>query len=314
LDRDFSISFRYDVDDTQMIKLVDYSKKYKKFTAVEKTNLHIKKGEIYALLGPNGGGKTTIFKSIVGLTQPTTGQILVNGEDLWKQPEKVKSYLSFLPQRISIPDNLKIKETLNFFASLKQASKSRLDEILDQIDIKSDLNKYVGTLSGGMIQRLGLVITFLGDAPIYVLDEPTLNLDLSGIKKFRKLIQREKERGKTILMSTHALLEAESIADRVGVIAQGKIVMDQAVSDFRKRVENQTNMLLVVSNQDPNLIKTALENGAITAEFENGYLRYRADQKNQIRVIEAIRTKGGGILNIETEKPNLDRLLGEHYE
>jgi len=164
------------------------------------------------------------------------------------------------------------------------------------------------------MQRLGLVITFLGDVPIYILDEPTLNLDLNGTRKFRTLIRKQKEIGKTIILSTHALLEAESIADRVGVIAKGKIVMDQDVREFRERVENQTNMLLVLSNKKPEFIQIALQNGAATAEFENGHLRYRADQINQIKVIEAIRQNGGGILNIATEKPNLDRLIGEHYE
>jgi len=297
-----------------MIKLIDYSKKYGSFEAVCKTNLNIKRGEIFALLGPNGGGKTTMFKSIVGLTQPTTGKVLIDNENLWSDSEKVKGLISFLPQRISIPDNLKIKEVLNFFASLKQVSTNRIDEILEQIDIKSDLNHYVGELSGGMIQRLGLVITFLGDVPIYILDEPTLNLDLKGIKKFRSYIRKLKAKGKTILLSTHALLEAESIADRVGVIAKGKIVMDQNVSEFRERVENQSSMILVLSNKNPDFIQIALQNGAVTAEFENGYLRYQADQINQIKVIEAIRQNGGGILNMATEKPNLDLLIGEHYE
>ncbi|MCP4704457.1 MAG: ABC transporter ATP-binding protein [candidate division Zixibacteria bacterium] len=297
-----------------MIKVLDYSKKYGSFEAVKKTNLHIRRGEIYALLGPNGGGKTTMFKSIVGLSKPTTGKILIDNEDLWEKSEEVKSKLSFLPQRITIPDNLKIREVLKFFSSLKQVSKNRVDEVLSQIDITGNLNQYVGELSGGMIQRLGLVITFLGDVPIYVLDEPTLNLDLNGIKKFRSFICKQKEYGKTILLSTHALLEAESIADRVGVVASGKIVLNQKVSEFRERVENKTSMLLVLTNQDPNLIAVALQNGAVTAEFENGHLRYRADQINQIKVIEAIRKNGGGILNIATEKPNLNRLIGEHYE
>ena len=90
--------------------------------------------------------------------------------------------------------------------------------------------------------------------------------------------------------------------------------MDQDVSEFRERVENQTSMILVLSNKNPDYIQIALQNGAVTAEFENGYLRYQADQINQIRVIEAIRQNGGGILNIATEKPNLNRLIGEHYE
>jgi ABC-type multidrug transport system ATPase subunit len=311
---DFCLASWNDVENSQMIKLIDHSKKYGSFEAVARTDLNIERGEIFALLGPNGGGKTTMLKSIVGLTRPTTGKILIGNADLWSHSEIVKSKLSFLPQRITIPDNLKIKEVLNFFASLKQVSTERIDEVLEQIDITSDLNQYVGELSGGMIQRLGLVITFLGDVPIYILDEPTLNLDLNGIKKFRAFIRDQKEKGKTILLSTHALFEAESIADRVGVLVKGRIVMDHDISEFRERVEEQTRIILVLSNKNPDFIRIALQNGAMTAEFENGYLRYRADQDNQIRVMEAIRQNGGGILNIATEKPTLDRLIGEHYE
>lgn len=297
-----------------MIRLENYSKKYGKFQAVYPTDLHIKEGEIFALLGPNGGGKTTILKSLAGLSRPETGKVLIAGENLWEKPEAVKAKLSFLPQRVTIPENLSIKEVLDFFASLKRVPHDRIDEILAHIDVKGKMRQKIGELSGGMLQRLGLVMTFLGDTPVYILDEPTLNLDLDGMKRFRNYIRLLKNNGKTMIISSHSLIDAESLADRVGVIAGGRLVLDQSIVDFRDRVKNQTSMVLVLANKIPSLVETALGAGAISAEFENGYFRYRADQVRQIGVLEAIRESGGDIINIATEKPGLDQLIEEHYE
>lgn len=297
-----------------MIRLENYSKRYGKFQAVYPTDLHIEEGRIFALLGPNGGGKTTIFKSLVGLSQPDTGRVIIDGGDLWQKPEAVKARLSYLPQRVTIPEDLTVKETLDFFAAMKKAPPGRVDEIRAHIDIKGKMNQKVRELSGGMLQRLGLVITFLADVPVYVLDEPMLNLDLEGMKRFRSYIRILKEHGKTIIFSSHTLIDAESMADRIGVLAKGKLVLDQQITDFRKRIKNQTSMILVMADRDQSLVDIALRAGADSAEFENGYFRYRADQTCQIKVLEAIRARGGDIINISTDKPSLDQLIEEHYD
>ena len=297
-----------------MIRLSNYSKKYGSFQAVYPTDIHIKEGEIYALLGPNGGGKTTLLKSVVGLSRPDTGKVTIAGENLWERPEQVKAQLSFLPQRVNLPENLTVGEVLDFFAAIKGASTDRIEELIEVIDIKADLKQRAGTLSGGMLQRLGLVIAFLADTPVYVLDEPTLNLDMDGVKCLRKYLGHLKLKKKTILFTSHAMVDAESLADRVAVMAGGKLALEQSVADFRTRVKNQTDMVLVLAGQEKSLVEVALNSGATEAEFENGYFRYRADQLVQIKVLEAIRNTGTDIINITTQKPSLDQLVEEHYE
>ncbi len=297
-----------------MIKLSGFSKKYGDFQAVFPIDLHIPRGETFALLGPNGSGKSTIIKSLVGLARPTTGNILVDGGDLWSNPEEVKAKISYLPQRLTIPDNLTVEEVLNFFLRMKGESRNRLDEILDVIAIKADMKQQVGKLSGGMLQRLGLVISFIGDTQVIVMDEPTLNLDLAGMRHFRAYLKLLKSRGKTILFSSHTLLDAEGLSDRVGVLVNGRLALDQSVSEFKERVKNQSRMVLILADKKPDLVEIALKNGASRAEFENGFFRYHADQSRQIRVLEAIQESGAEILSIATEKPGLDQLVEDHYE
>ncbi|MCP4580511.1 MAG: ABC transporter ATP-binding protein [candidate division Zixibacteria bacterium] len=294
-----------------MIKLEEFSKKYGSFQAVYPTGFEVGDGQTYALLGPNGSGKTTIFKAMVGLSRPTTGKVLIDNSDLWQKPEKVKAKLSFLPQRITIPENLKVWEALDFFTRLKQAPSGRLEEVLAYIELMSDINQYVGKLSGGMLQRLGLVITFLADTSVYILDEPTLNLDLQGMKSFRRYLKYLKEQGKTIVFSSHALLDAESLSDRVGVLVDGRLVLDLTVTEFRAKVKNRSNIILVLADKNPGLVELAYRHGAQMAEFENGYFRYRADLVSQIKIIEAIRRNGDEIINISTEKPDLDQIIRE---
>jgi len=297
-----------------MVVLDKYSKKYGKFDAVYPTDLSVEEGQTYALLGPNGSGKSTILKSIVGLARPTTGRILIQGESLWQNPERVKSKLAYLPQRLTFPDNLRVEEVLEFFGSLRKVLPDRIREAIEYIEIKAEMKQPVGELSGGMLQRLGLVIMILSDAPIIVLDEPTLNLDLKGMKHFRQYLRKSKAAGKTVIFTSHALTDAEGLADRVGVLVNGRLSLERSVNEFRENVKKQTRMVLVLNEKKPDLVQIALHNGANLAEFENGYFLYQADQVNQIRVLESIRRAGVEILNIATRQPSLEQLVEGHFE
>ena len=298
-----------------MIELFEYSKRYtKSVTAVNNLNLRIERGETYALLGPNGSGKSTILRSIAGLIRPTTGRIMIDGEDLWIKQEIVKGNISYLPQRLDIPHNLKVIEVLEFFCDLKEVARSRIEYAVNKINIIGELDQKIGELSGGMLQRLGLVITLLKDTGVYLMDEPTLNLDIQGIRQFRSFLDDLRLAGKTILFSSHSLLDAEKLTDRVGILIKGDLVMNASGEEFRKWVKNNTLMKLVVDRRDMSLVDIAVQNGALKAEFQNGYFSYRAEETNQIRVIEAIRKGGFDILSLTSDKPNIDRMVDELYE
>lgn len=217
-----------------MIRIENLTKKFGSFTAVNNVSLEIMKGEVYAFLGPNGSGKTTTLKSIMGLVVPTSGRIFVDGVEIRDNLTETKRLFSYLPQRIVFPDNLTAREIIRFYAKIRKLDESKVDEALALSGFNGFTNKFVNEFSGGMIQRLGLTIIAMSDAPIIILDEPTVNLDPHGVKRFREFIREQKRKRKTIIFSTHLLSEVEQIADHVGIFLGGKLIAEEAIDNLNK--------------------------------------------------------------------------------
>jgi ABC-type multidrug transport system ATPase subunit len=214
-----------------MIHVEHLVKNYGKFRAVNDVSFSVKEGEVFALLGPNGSGKTTTMKSIVGLNVPTSGRILINNLDVQCYPRETRQFMSYLPQRVVFPEHQTAREVMRFYCRLRKLPLARADEALDRARFS---DKLVSEFSGGMIQRLGLAVVALPDAPILLLDEPTANLDPQGVKRFREFILNQKENGKTIIFSTHLLQEAEQLADRVGIFLNGKLVAEESIETLKQ--------------------------------------------------------------------------------
>lgn len=224
-----------------MIQVTHVTKHYGKFTAVADVSLTVQQGEVYALLGPNGSGKTTTLKTIVGLTIPSEGTISINGLSATEHPKVTRQLMSYLPQRVVFPENQTAREIVSFYCRIRKLPMERAGEALERARFNGFSDQPVGEFSGGMVQRLGLAVLSLADAPILVLDEPTANLDPQGVKRFREFILGQKEMGKTIIFSTHLLAEAEQLADRVGIFVGGKLVADESVGNLRRtRLQTQT--------------------------------------------------------------------------
>ncbi len=217
-----------------MIQVEHFTKRYGKFTAVNDISFEVQRGEVFAFLGPNGSGKTTTMKAIVGLNVPTAGRILINGIDVHRQPKEAKRFVSYLPQRVIFPENLTAREVMRFYDRVRKLPKALADEALAAANFNGFSDKVVSEFSGGMIQRLGLAVASMPDAPILLLDEPTANLDPQGVKRFREFILEQKQKGKTIVFSTHLLSEAEQLADRVGIFVSGKLVAQESIENLRQ--------------------------------------------------------------------------------
>lgn len=217
-----------------MIQIENLIKKFGRLLAVDDISLTVKEGEIFAFLGPNGSGKTTTMRSVVGLTVPTSGRILINGLDAQTYPKETRRCLSYLPQRVVFPENQSAREIMQFYCRLRKLPLERADAALARAGLEGVADRLVSEFSGGMIQRLGLAVTSLPEAPILLLDEPTANLDPQGVKRFREFILNQREDGRTVIFSTHLLQEAEQLADRVGIFLNGRMVAEESIDALRQ--------------------------------------------------------------------------------
>lgn len=217
-----------------MIRVEHVTKLYGTFKAVDNISFEVQQGEVFAFLGPNGSGKTTTMKTIVGLNVPSSGRVLINGIDVHAQPKEAKQSVSYLPQRVVFPENLTAREVIRFYGRMRKLSNKLADEALANARFNGFSDKLVSEFSGGMVQRLGLAVVSMPDAPILLLDEPTANLDPQGVKRFREFVLEQKAKGKTIIFSTHLLAEVEQLADRVGIFVGGKLVAQEAIENLRK--------------------------------------------------------------------------------
>lgn len=217
-----------------MITVKNLTKRFGAFTAVDDVSFDVKRGEVFAFLGPNGSGKTTTLKSIVGLTLPTRGSILIDGIDVAAEPKRARGLVSYLPQRVVFPETLTAREVVRFYSSLRNIPASVADEALSKSGFNGHSDKPVQEFSGGMVQRLGMTVVSIPDAPILLLDEPTANLDPQGVKRFRDFVLEQKAKGKTIIFSTHLLAEAEQLADRVAIFVAGKIAALESIEGLRR--------------------------------------------------------------------------------
>ena len=181
----------------------------------------IKDGGIFAILGPNGSGKTTSMKSFLGMVIPTKGDIFFNGKSI-KNQWAYREQISYLPQIANFPSNLKVKELIAMIKNIKKLP-CHDQELIELFGLQKHLNKSLGNLSGGTKQKVNLVLTFMVDVPVLVLDEPTSGLDPIAILALKKLILREKEKGKTILITSHILSFIEELSDEILFILEGNI-------------------------------------------------------------------------------------------
>ena len=204
-----------------MIEFKDVHKKYGKLEVLKGVSFTIKDGGIIAILGPNGSGKTTSMKSFLGMVVPTKGDILFNGKSI-KNQWAYREQISYLPQIANFPNNLKVKELIAMIKNIKKLP-CKDQELIELFGLQKHLNKSLGNLSGGPKQKVNLVLTFMVDVPYLVLDEPTSGLDPIAILALKKLILREKEKGKTILITSHILSFIEELSDEILFILEGNI-------------------------------------------------------------------------------------------
>ena len=210
-----------------------------KVYAVDNLDLQVRSNEVFGLLGPNGSGKTTTLKMLLGLLYPTKGKALLLGGD--GADPKINSRIGFLPEESYLYRYLSARETLDFYGRLfglpSKVRKMRIEALLDMVGLKAVANRAVGTFSKGMARRIGLAQALINDPDLLILDEPTTGLDPIGTRQIKDLILRLAERGKTILLSSHLLADVEDVCDRIAILYGGRIQTQGRV----KELLQQTN-------------------------------------------------------------------------
>ncbi len=234
---------------TNIIELINLTKKYDSFTAVDNLNLAIRSGEIFGLLGPNGAGKSTTILMMLGLTEPTSGSARVCNIDPSKKPIEVKRRVGYLPEDVGFYPNRTGMENLVFTAMLNNLSENQAREkvlqTLDRVGLSGAAGKRTGKYSRGMLQRLGLADVLIKDPEIIILDEPTLGLDPSGIKEFLELIAGlSKEEGLTVLFSSHDLHQVQKVCDRVGLFVNGRLLAEGNVESLSRELFKKSPFII----------------------------------------------------------------------
>jgi ABC-2 type transport system ATP-binding protein len=222
--------------------------------AVRDLTLTVEPGEVYGLLGPNGSGKSTTLKIILGLVSPTKGRTEIFGRD--SRTVRSRAAVGFLPENPYFYKYLTGEETLRFFGKLcglgGLALQRRINEMLAIVKLETARDRRLGTYSKGMLQRIGLAQALIHDPRVVVLDEPTAGVDPAGSREICELILRLKERGITVMLSSHLLAQAQEICDRVGILADGVLVREGRLEDLIA-IENRTE--LVLENASETLLK-----------------------------------------------------------
>jgi len=214
-----------------LIELKNIEKRFGKYEVLKNISLNIEPGKITAIVGPNGSGKTTIIKSILGLVQPDKGEILINDKSIVKE-FMYRKEIGYMPQVASFPDNLTVNEVFNMISDLRKQQINGSADIIRTLNLQPELNKKIRTLSGGNKQKVSACIALMFNPKIIILDEPTAGLDPVAAANLKKKIVEQRNAGKTIILTSHIMAEIEELSDNILFLIEGKIVFNGKLIDL----------------------------------------------------------------------------------
>jgi ABC-2 type transport system ATP-binding protein len=318
-----------------IIELVDLTKKYGTFSAVDNLNLTIRKGEIFGLLGPNGAGKSTTILMMLGLTEPTSGSAKVCGIDPTTNPIEVKRRVGYLPENVGFYYNRTGFENLMFTAMLNRLSgreaKQKVGQILTRVGLNGAEEKKTGKYSRGMLQRLGLADVLIKNPEVIILDEPTLGIDPTGIREFLELIVRlSREEGITVLFSSHDLHQVQEVCDRVGLFVSGKLLAEGDIQTLSKKLftkspfiieaaVTETALMLQDSSSDKystEWLSGILKNvqGIIAVNLKNDIFQIDSARDSTSEIAKAIVESGAGLNFLNRKEYGLNDIYYRYFE
>jgi len=296
------------------ISISNLSKIYpNKFHALNNINLDIKEGEIFALLGPNGAGKTTLINIICGIVSPTSGKITVNNFDIISNYKKARSLIGIVPQELTLEAFETVFDNVSYSRGLygKSSNPQYIESLLKELSLWDKKSNRLRELSGGMKRRILIAKALSHEPKILFLDEPTASVDVELRKDMWEVVKKLKSKGVTIILTTHYIEEAEEIADRVGIINKGKIILVDKKNELISRM-GQKKLIIDLQSSIKSL-PILLKNFNLELNNEGNKIIYSYDAKNEntgiTSLLQNLRDEGIKLKDINTEQTSLENIF-----
>ncbi|WP_296657213.1 ABC transporter ATP-binding protein [Paraburkholderia sp.] len=291
-----------------MIELKAVAKSFGSLRAVDGVDLHVRKGELFGLIGRNGAGKSTLFQLMLGLLVADAGHVHVDGGPVGgARFRAVKRMLGYLPENVVLYDNLSGLETLRFFARLKGVGMAQCEPLLEQVGLSHASGRKVREYSKGMKQRLGFAQALLGDPQLLFLDEPTNGLDPEGIREFYQILKTRQQAGTTIVITSHILAEIQQRVDRLAILRSGRIQAVGSVQALRAETNLPLSFEVVAKSDDTQTIEAALRRapfGELTVSARS--IAFSCPRDAKMSAIGALAPLSDRIADLQIHEPSLE--------
>lgn len=289
-----------------VLQAVNLTKKFGDFTALDRVNISLNKGEVFGFIGPNGAGKSTTIRILLGILKATSGKATIFGQDAWKNAVEIHKRIAYVPGDVNLWPNLTGGEVIDLFMKLRgENSGNKRADLIEKFDL--DPSKKCRTYSKGNRQKVALVAAFSSEADVYILDEPTSGLDPLMERVFQECVFDAKNEGKSVLLSSHILSEVERLCDKISIIREGKIIETGSLNELR----HLTRTVLTVETREP---LTSLKDvkGVHDIEEKDHMLTFHVDSEELDQVIKYI--SQFGVTKLESAPPTLEDLFMRYYE
>lgn len=298
-----------------MLKINGLCKRYGDYLAVDGLNLSVEKGELFGFVGPNGAGKTTTLKIIAGLLQANAGEIYVDGLDILKDRKSLKEKIGYMPDFFGVYDNLKVKEYLHFFGSAYRIHERELQkisgELLQMVQLSGKEEAYVDELSRGMKQRLCLARALIHNPDLLILDEPASGLDPRTRYEFKEILKQLCETGKTIVISSHILMELAEMCTSIGIIQNGKIILQGNIDNIMMTIDTSNPLIIKVHEGMETAVRILKQNNLIRSLAVQGnsiLTMFSGSRDKEAELLQELVTSGVMVTSFAREQSNLESL------
>ncbi|MAG35067.1 MAG: ABC transporter [Dehalococcoidia bacterium] len=295
------------MNDQSALRAEGLTKHYGDVRALVDLDLDIPAGEVFGFLGPNGAGKTTAIRTILDEIRPTSGRAFILGLDTHDKAVEIRRHIGYIPGDLALYPNLTGQDTLTYFGNLRGGVDwSHVDELAERLD--ADLSRKVGDLSSGNRQKVGVIQAFMNRPEVLIMDEPSSGLDPLVQREFQKLVREVAAEGQTVFLSSHTLSEVQRIADRVGIIRQGRLVAVETVSELRSKAMRQVELEFdlpaeaAVFEAVPGARDVTVENNHVGMSFDG-----------DMGVLLKAATERYTIVDINTQEADLEEIFLTYY-